>query len=157
MNAIAAFIGLKRCNELLFLHSLSGCDYTSSFFHVGKVKFWDAWLKNSVVSETFLQYSNHPTLALAEENLKVIESFVVSLYVTESDIRSSVYAARYQIFKYHGKSNLKSDCYHLHGMLWSNIFKRPYMCLVISGEHHAYRQERRSHQQIGHGLSLTIE
>ena len=39
-NAIAAYIGLKRCKELLFLHSLSGLDYTSSFFHVGQVKFW---------------------------------------------------------------------------------------------------------------------
>ena len=44
VNAIAAYIGLKKCKELLFLHSLSGYDYTSSFFHVGKVKFWEAWL-----------------------------------------------------------------------------------------------------------------
>ena len=81
VNAIAAYIGLKRCKELLFLHSLSGYDYTSSFFHVGKVKFWDAWLINSVASEAFLQYGNRPTLPLTEKNLKVIESFVVSLYV----------------------------------------------------------------------------
>ena len=81
VNAIAAYIGLKRCKELLFLHSLSGYDHTSSFFHVGKVKFWDALLINSVASEAFLQYSNRPTLPLAEKNLKVIESFVVSLYV----------------------------------------------------------------------------
>ena len=89
MNPIAAYVGLKRCKEF-FLHSLSGCDYTSSFFLVGKVKFSDVWQKNSVVSETFLLYKNRPTLPLAEENLKVIESFVVSLYVTESDISSSV-------------------------------------------------------------------
>ena len=38
VNAIAAYIGLKKCKELLFLHSLSGCDYTSSFFHIGKVR-----------------------------------------------------------------------------------------------------------------------
>ena len=42
MNAITAYIGLKSCKELLFLHSLLGCNYTSSFFHVGKVEFWDA-------------------------------------------------------------------------------------------------------------------
>ena len=42
VNTIAAYIGLKRCKELLYLHSLSSCDYTSSFYHVGKVKFWDA-------------------------------------------------------------------------------------------------------------------
>ena len=83
VNAIAAYIGLKRRKELLFLHSLSGCDYTTSFFHVGKLKFWDAWLKNSVVFEAFLLYGNCPTLPVRKENLKVIESLVVSLYVTE--------------------------------------------------------------------------
>ena len=54
----------------------SGCDYTSSFFYVGKVKFWDAWIKNLLSSKTYLLYRNCPTLPLAEENLKVIESFV---------------------------------------------------------------------------------
>ena len=44
VNAIAAHIGLKWCKELLYLHSLSGCDYTSFFFHVKKVKFLDPWL-----------------------------------------------------------------------------------------------------------------
>ena len=68
VNAIPAYI---RCKEL-FLPSVSGSDFTSSLFHVGKVKFWDAWLKNSVVSETFLLYSNRPTSPLAKENLKVI-------------------------------------------------------------------------------------
>ena len=56
--------------------------------------FEDAWLKNLVVSKTFLLYSNRPTLTLTEENLKVIESFVASLFVTESDISSSVDTAR---------------------------------------------------------------
>ena len=73
MNAIAAHTELKEFKELLLLHSLSGCDCTSSFWHVRKVKFWDAWLMNSVVSKTFLIYSNRSTLPLAEENLKVIE------------------------------------------------------------------------------------
>ena len=51
VNAIAAYIGLNRSKNCCFCSlslslslSLSGCDYTSSFYHVGKVKFWDAWL-----------------------------------------------------------------------------------------------------------------
>ena len=144
---------------MLLLHSLSGCDYTSSFFHARKVKFWDAWLKNSVVSETFWLYSTRPTLPLAEENLKVIESFVVSLYVTESFIRIIYHLLL--ILQGAKFSNvveiLKFDHYHLHGMLWSNIFMKQHMYLVITGEHHTYHQEWKSHQQIGHGLSLTIE
>ena len=45
VNLIGAYIQLKRCKESLLLHFLSGCDYTSSCFHVGKVTFWDVWLK----------------------------------------------------------------------------------------------------------------
>ena len=108
VNTIAAYIGLKRCKELLYLHSLSSCDYTSSFYHVGKLKFWNAWLNNSAVSETFLLYSNRPKLPLAEGNLKVIGSFVILLYVSVSDISSSVDIARYQIFKYRRNSEIRS-------------------------------------------------
>ena len=76
VNAIAAHIALKWCKELLCLHSLSGCDYTSCFFHVSRQKSeifgCMARLKNSVVSKTFLLISNRPTSPLAEENLKVI-------------------------------------------------------------------------------------
>ena len=72
------------------------------------MKFWDALLKNSIVFEIFLLYSNRPTLSLTEENFKVIESFVVSLYVTELDVSSSVDIARYQIFEYCGNSEIQS-------------------------------------------------
>ena len=65
-----------------------------AFITSEKWNFEDPWLKNLVVSKTFLLYSNRPTLTLTEENLKVIESFVVSLYVTESDISLSVDIAR---------------------------------------------------------------
>ena len=106
-NPIAAYIGLKRCKELFFLLSFLSYNYTSSFFHAGKVKFWDSLLKNSVVFETFLLYSNRPTLPLTEENFKVIESFLVSLYVTELDVLSSADIARYQIFQYCGNSEIQ--------------------------------------------------
>ena len=65
-----------------------------AFITSEKWNFEDTWLKNLVVSKIFLLYSNRPTLTLTEENLKVIESFVVSLFVTESVISSSVDTAR---------------------------------------------------------------
>ena len=108
VNAIAAHIELKEFKELLLLHSLSGCDCTSSFWHVRKVKFWDAWLMNSVVSKTFLIYSNRSTLPLAEENLKVIEWFALSLYATVPDISWSVDIGRYQISKDRDNSEIRS-------------------------------------------------
>ena len=112
----------------------SGCDYTSSFFYVGKVKFWDAWIKNLLSSKTFLLYRNCPTLPLAEEKLKVIESFVVSLFVTELDISSSVNIARYQIFKYRVNSEMRllaptrdaliqhiHKAAHISGYIWETL------------------------------------
>ena len=140
MNAIAAYIGLKRRKELLVLHSFQVVIIPQDSFYVGKVKFWDAWIKNLLSSKTFLLYRNCPTLPLAEEKLKVIESFVVSLFVTELDISSSVNIARYQIFKYRVNSEMRllaptRDAF-------SNIFIKPQMYLVISGKHCTYRQER---------------
>ena len=46
-------------------------------------------------------------ITTCREKFKVIESFVVSLFVTESDISSSVDIARYQIFKYCGNSEIQ--------------------------------------------------
>ena len=54
-NVIAESIALERCKELLFLHALSGSDYTSSFFHIRKVKFWNSWLVNQDVPKTFMR------------------------------------------------------------------------------------------------------
>ena len=39
INHIGDFIGLERCQGLLFVYSLSGCDFTPSFFGVGKLSF----------------------------------------------------------------------------------------------------------------------
>ena len=73
VNTIAAYIGLKRCKELFFF-VLSFRLYFKLLSR-RKSEIWDAGLKNSVVFETFLLHSHRPTLPLAEENLKVIESF----------------------------------------------------------------------------------
>ena len=135
VNAIAAYIGLKKCKELLFLHSPLGSDCTSSFFHVGKVKFWDVWPKNSFVSETFLVRSNRPKLPLAEKNLKVIESFVCSVYVTEQDISPSADIARYQIFKYRGNSEMRS-LPPTRDALIQHIHKAAYLSGYIWGRSH---------------------
>ena len=44
INHIGDFIGLERCQGLLFVYSLSGCDFTPSFFGVGKLKFFDLYI-----------------------------------------------------------------------------------------------------------------
>ena len=39
-------LGNINFRMLLFLHAFSGCDYTPSFFGVGKTKFFDEMVKN---------------------------------------------------------------------------------------------------------------
>ena len=73
ISLIAESMTLERCKELLFLHALLGSDYISSFFHVGKVKFWNSWLVNQDVPETFIRLSDCPSLPLREEDINIYE------------------------------------------------------------------------------------
>ena len=72
------------------------------------------------------------------ESYWIICSFIICY---ESDISSFVDIGRYQIFKYRGNSEIRSLSPTRH----------------VSGEHRTYREEQKSHQQIEHGLSLTID
>ena len=64
INHIGDFIGLERCQGLLFVYSLSGCDFTPSFFGVGKLKFFDLFTSNTLTEEdlkVFKDLSSGPT------------------------------------------------------------------------------------------------
>ena len=100
INVIAKTITLERCKELLFLHVLlSWSDYTSNFFHVGKVKLWNSWSVNQDLPETFIRLGDWPSLQLIEEDINVIEKFVISLYCDDCNC-FSIDLGRYEIFKY---------------------------------------------------------
>ena len=45
LNVMADNFGISNCQMLLFLHAFSGCDYTPSFFGIGKTKFFDEMVK----------------------------------------------------------------------------------------------------------------
>ena len=98
INKIGNFIGLQRCPELLFLHSVSGCDYTSSFFKVGKIKFWDLWLESENVSPVFHHMSLCPVLTIPEEYLQAIERFVISVYDRSLKV-DMIDSARFEIYR----------------------------------------------------------
>ena len=78
INAIYQHNGLERCKQILFFHSFTGSDYTSSFFKIGKCKWWDAWLRNTDISQTFQVLSYCPPQPLQEASLRVIEQFVMN-------------------------------------------------------------------------------
>ena len=107
INQIGNYIGLHRCPELLFLHSISGCDYTSSFFKVGKIKFWDQWLENNNISPVFRHMSYCPVLPIAEGHLQTIEKFVISVYDRSLEV-DMIDSARFEIFKYKGDFDFRA-------------------------------------------------
>ena len=76
---VALHIGFERCRELLFFHALTGSDFTSSFFQIGKCKWWDAWIFNGNISKTFTELSTYPD-SVSPEHIKDIEKFVISVY-----------------------------------------------------------------------------
>ena len=46
LNNMCTKLGNINCRMLLVLHAFSGCDYTPSFFGIGKTKFFDEMVKN---------------------------------------------------------------------------------------------------------------
>ena len=117
-NVIAESIALERCKELLFLHALSGSDYTSSFFHIRKVKFWNSWLVNQDVPKTFMRLGDWTSLSLREEEINVTERFITSLCYDDFNCFTTD-LAWYEIFK-HWK-NMVSRFYGWQKMLWCRI------------------------------------
>ena len=54
------------CRALPYFHVLTGCDAISSFYQLGKFKFWKTWMKqhnnnNENLTRTFMQLSDQPT------------------------------------------------------------------------------------------------
>ena len=45
VHEICVGLGPDICKRLPFFHALTGCDTTSSFYKVGKNRFWNEWIK----------------------------------------------------------------------------------------------------------------
>ena len=57
--------GVNVCKVLVFFHAFTGCDTVSSFYKVGKAKFWAIWLAKVKAGGTtlyniFNKFSNCP-------------------------------------------------------------------------------------------------
>ena len=90
-NVITKSIILERYKEFLFLHVLSGSGYSSSFYHVGKVKFWKSWLVNQDEPVAFIRLRDCPSLPLKKEYINVIERFISFLYYDDCNCFSIIW------------------------------------------------------------------
>ena len=76
-------LGVSVCKGLAFFHAFTGCDTVSSFYKVGKAKFWAVWLAKvrsgaTKLSNIFKKFSNCPM------NIEVNESDTLCKFVYEA-------------------------------------------------------------------------
>ena len=98
INHIGDCIGLERCRGLLFAYSLSGCDFTPSFFGVGKLKFFDLYISNSLTEEdlkVFKDLSSGPT-TMTDKQFNRIVKFTLAAYRTKGAATCDLETARIQ-------------------------------------------------------------
>ena len=73
-------IGHHRSLAQPFFHAFTSCDTTYSFYHYGKCKFGDTWMREDPeVISTFIELSNALT-EIREDQICKIENFQVSIY-----------------------------------------------------------------------------
>ena len=142
INVIAESITLERCKEL-FLYALSGSDYTSRFFRIRKVKFWNSWLVNQDVPERCIRLGDCPSLPLREGDINVMERLIISLCYDDSNC-FSIDLARYKIFKY--RENMEIQSYRRQKILLFSIYISQLMFLVIYWVDQIYTTRLMSHR-----------
>ena len=82
INALSLSIGVTFCSALPFFFAFTGCDTVSSFFNVGKCKFYDAlstFSKIDSLTEVFTTLSQEPA-SLYEQQIDTIETYLTHVY-----------------------------------------------------------------------------
>lgn len=95
IHEIAAAMGPKA-SALPFFHAFSGCDTVSAFHGKGKKSAWQTWTVFQRATPTFTKLSSTPA-AVEDEDLQIIEEFVVLMYDRSSSYKD-VNEARLDLF-----------------------------------------------------------
>ena len=95
IHEIASAMGPKS-SGLPFFHAFSGCDTVSSFHGKGKRSAWQTWDMFEKVSPVFTKLGSTP-MAISDEDMQVIEEFVVLMYDRSSSYKE-VNEARLDLF-----------------------------------------------------------
>ena len=90
ISEIATQYGDEFSTALPFMYGFSGCDTVSSFFGMGKCKWFDNWIesqKKDVLTSVFQQLGDTPT-ELTSQHLEILEKFVMNVYYpTKSSVK----------------------------------------------------------------------
>ncbi|XP_063694110.1 uncharacterized protein LOC134825850 [Bolinopsis microptera] len=76
---IATSIGINRSVGLPLLHAYSGCDYTPSFYGIGKSKWFDTYLLHPEVMDMFTRIVENPESVQEAEIVKITQ-YTLAVY-----------------------------------------------------------------------------
>ena len=80
-------LGEEKALTLPMFHAFTGCDTVSSFAGKGKRSAMKTWEITPTVTQSFLSVEQNPS-AVTDEDMAIIEQFVVYLYHPTSESSS---------------------------------------------------------------------
>ena len=86
------------CRALPYFHALTGCDTTSSFYQLRKVKFWKTWMKqhnnkSESLTRTFIYLGDQPT-NIDPNDIDIIAKYIYNCYGLDTSSGTSFEALR---------------------------------------------------------------
>ena len=98
INDISLNVPAKFRAGLLFFHSFTGSDLTSSFYSISKLTWWKLWIENDDVSDIFIKLSHKPA-SISEDDFVKLEKFVCWAYDQNQRFRTfNIDLLRYLLF-----------------------------------------------------------
>ena len=89
MNYMMHNLGPNRCRALLFLHSFTGSDYTPSFYGIGKLSWYDLFLKNTKYDDTLIRLSRYLP-SLTQDDFQKVTEFTLEAYKIDQKANMTV-------------------------------------------------------------------
>ena len=88
LKELAESLGKSQCKAIPFLHSLSGCDTTSSFKTIGKKRAFDAFKAYREAESTLASFFHQPFQGIQEDDpsFKILQRLVILMYSRTSDL-----------------------------------------------------------------------
>ena len=90
IDLVAGYIGMDRTLGLVLLHSLSGCDFTESFYGRGKSAWLKEYVSNNEAGTLFSSLVKRPSLLMSE--FSKLENFVLKVYRVANPEKGSAVA-----------------------------------------------------------------
>ena len=111
INSSYNLLGKETCSTLLFFHSFTGADSTSSFFKLTKKEWYSHWenfpLKHDL-NKVFQNLSNCPTREEVLSAQEILQKFVVYVYTKKKKIDCDLDELRFIMFQKDSSNALRN-------------------------------------------------